>query len=128
MHASEAYVSVSSAKGALLGEFSTFEGNGVGSSAQGRSEINLDDQGAGTGASIRKNIFAIGNTLINNCYDVTSLMFGISDNVVFGATPSGAKGNCISGSQNLDPQFANLAVADYRPGNAATKPYGAYAP
>ena len=46
--------------------------------------------GGGAGATFVANIFNVGNTLINDCYDGASLGFSIGPNFVHGAVPSGA--------------------------------------
>ena len=107
----------------------TFDSNGSGSTSTSRSEINIDDAGGGAGTSITHNIFYVGNTLINDCYDGTTLGFSIGDNFVHGSAPSGAQGNCITGPLTMgDPDFANSAQGDYHSTNSAAASYGAYAP
>ena len=106
----------------------TFDGNGAGSTSASRSEINIDDVGGGSGTSIVSNIFNIGNTLINDCYDGTTLGFSIGANFVHGSVPSGATGNCVAAQSMGDPQFVNAAAADYHPQNTAAASFGAYAP
>ena len=104
-------------------EHNTFANNGSGSTNANRSEVNLDDDGSGAGTTISRNIFAVGNRLLNNCYSSASTDFSIEDNVVFGADSTG---ECISGSIAADPQFADASSGDYHPNNPAVAGYGAY--
>jgi parallel beta helix pectate lyase-like protein len=106
----------------------TFAANGAGSSAAGRSEINLDDLGAAAGTAIAKNLFDVGNVLINDCYDAAALGFGFGDNFVHGVVPSGTKGNCVIPQTLGDPQLVDPAQGDFHAGNAAAAAYGAYSP
>ncbi len=112
----------------IVVEKNTFVANGSGSSSASRSEINIDDVGGGANAQITQNLFSVGNTLINDCYDGSGKGFAISGNFVQGSVPSGAKGNCVSGVTSGDPAFVNAAAGDYHPGNAQAQPFGAYAP
>ncbi len=106
----------------------TFASNGAGSSSQSRSEINLDVSGSGAGTAISQNIFDVGNTLINDCYDASTLGFGFANDFVHGAIPSGPKGNCVGAETMGDPQFVDSAGGDFHTQNAAAQMFGAYAP
>lgn len=106
----------------------TFVQNGAGSSLESRSEINLDDAGAGAGAVISKNLFEVGNALINDCYDAASLGFGLSGDFVHGPIPAAPKGSCVGAETTGDPQLKDAAGGDYHPTNPAAEPFGAYAP
>jgi hypothetical protein len=106
----------------------TFVKNGSGSSAAGRSEINIDDAGGGAGTKISSNLFEIGNLLVNNCYDAASKGFGFAADFVHGNVPDGAAGNCVGPETTGDPQLADPASGDYHPKNAAAQSFGAYAP
>jgi hypothetical protein len=106
----------------------TFYANGAASSGAGRSELNLDDTGSGAATSATRNILAASNRILNDCYDSAPRGFGLTDNLVQGATPAGAAGNCISGSLVADPMFGDAASGDFHPQNAAASGYGAYAP
>jgi len=70
----------------------------------------------------------VNNKLINNCYDATSLGFGLADDFVHGTIPSGAAGNCVGMETTGDPQFVDAAAGDYHPQNQEALGYGAYAP
>ncbi len=105
----------------------TFVANGAGSTAAGRSEINIDDVGGAAGTAITANLFDVGNALINDCYDGKSLGFGFGDNFVHGVAPSGTKGNCVATETLGDPQLVN-PMTDFHPGNPAAAAYGAYSP
>jgi hypothetical protein len=108
--------------------YNTFDSNGAGSNLAGRSEINVDDMGGAAGTSIKRNIFNVGNLLINDCYDATSLGFGLADDFVHGKIPSGAAGNCVGMETSGDPQFKDAAAGDYHPQNAEATGFGVYAP
>ena len=109
-------------------EKNTFDTNGSGSTSANRSEVNIDSAGGGSGTMIDANIFSVGNLLINNCYDATTLGFSIGSNFVHGAVPSGAAGNCVTTQTMGDPQFTNAAGGDYHTTNPAAATFGAYAP
>lgn len=120
---------VGGVESAITVECNTFDGNGAGSTSASRSEINIDSAGGGSGTSILKNVFSIGNTLINDCYDGASLGFSIGDNFVHGTVPAGTKASCVTGTQTMgDPQFTDAAQGDYHTMNPAASAYGAYAP
>ncbi len=106
----------------------TFFGNGLQSTASGRSEINLDDVGSGAATMVTKNIISAGVEVMNNCYDAAPRSYSISDNVVQGTVPTGASANCISGSVTADPMFVDSANANFHTMNASVAAYGAYAP
>jgi hypothetical protein len=103
----------------------TFANNGIGTTAPGRSEANLDDTGSGANTTYTRNIFAAANLALNNCYDAAPRGYLLTDNVVRGGVPS--SGACIQGVVMADPQFADPA-SDLHPGNAQVRGYGAYAP
>lgn len=109
-------------------ERNTFAANGLGSTAASRSEINIDDVGTAAGATIGHNIFAAGNTLINDCRDATAHAFALRDNVVLGTVVTGAAGNCVTATVMADPAFVNAAGGDFHAENSAVSGYGAYAP
>ncbi len=106
----------------------TFDSNGAGSTLASRSEINLDSSGSGAGTSIVQNVFRVGNTLINDCYDGSTLGFAFGNDFVNGSIPAGAPGNCVAAQTTGDPQFVSAATGDYHPSNPAAASYGAYAP
>jgi hypothetical protein len=106
----------------------TFDTNGSSSTSANRSEINIDSAGGGAGTNILANVFNVGNTLINDCYDGSTLGFAIGANFVHGTIPSGAQGNCVGTETLGDPQFVDAAMADYHTMNAAAAAFGAYAP
>ena len=108
--------------------YNTFYDNGAGSSRASRSEINVDDEGTAAGTLASRNIFAVGYSLINNCYDAISRGFSIRDNLVHGSVPRGDAGNCISDTLSADPMFFDPGAGDLRTRNAAASGYGAYAP
>jgi hypothetical protein len=113
----------------ILVQDNTFDANGAGSTSTSRSEINIDAAGGGAGTKFVHNIFNVGNTLINTCYDGASLGFSIGDSFVHGSVPTGATGNCITATLTMgDPQFVNAAQGDYHTMNAAAATYGVYAP
>jgi Right handed beta helix region len=103
----------------------TFYSNGSGSSSSDRSEINIDDPGEAVGTSIGRNIFSVGNALINACFDALDNGFSLDDNVVQGAASSES---CVRGIVAADPEFADPAAGDFRTGNPAVAGYGAYSP
>ncbi|MCY1008260.1 hypothetical protein OV079_22400 [Nannocystis pusilla] len=104
----------------------TFHANGAGSTADSRSEINLDDAGTAANATIRRNIFAGGHNLVNDCFDAAAMAFAIDDNVVDGPVTGGEAG-CVGAVITEAPQFADPAAADFHPENPAVAAYGAYA-
>jgi Right handed beta helix region len=106
----------------------TFVQNGAGSTSASRSEINVDASGGNANTGIDGNIFDVGNLLINDCYVGASHGFTLGGDFVHGATPSGAKSNCVGTEHLGDPMFADPAGGDYHPTNPAAKAYGAYAP
>lgn len=106
----------------------TFDANGTGSMAPGRSEINIDDAGGASGTAITANLFEVGNVLINNCYDGKALGFGLGNNFVHGMIPSGMKGNCVGMETLGDPQLVAPEMGDFHAGNQVAAGYGAYAP
>ncbi len=105
----------------------TFFQNGAGSTAAGRSEVNLDDTGSGAGTSITRNIL-VGHQVLNDCYDAAPRGYAVSDDLVQGAVPSGAAGTCVSGLTSADPGFADAGAFDLRALAPAAAGYGAYAP
>ena len=105
----------------------TFHANGAGGTSGSRSELNVDEEGMAAGAVVEQNIFNIGNTLINDCYDGSGRGFTVRNNVVNGNVPGGGAGNCLSNLVRADPMFVNAAAADFRTSNAAVAAYGAYA-
>jgi Right handed beta helix region len=110
----------------------TFSSNSVGSTSVNRSDINVDtdadDKDGAAGTTFTANIFNVGYTLINDCFDGKARAFTFGDNFVNGKIAAGAKGNCV-GAQTLgDPQFADAAKGDFHPKNPAAAAYGAYAP
>lgn len=104
----------------------TFFQNGLSSTHPSRGELNIDDPGEAVSASIEKNIFAVGVTLLADCYDASANGWSISDNVVFGA--AGSPGACVAATVSADPQFVDAANEDFHTGNPAVASYGAYAP
>jgi hypothetical protein len=107
----------------------TFDGNGAGSMSASRSEINIDSAGGGAGTSIASNVFNVGNTLINDCYDAATLGFSIGASFVHGNVPSGAPASCVAGPLAMgDPQFVNAGQGDYHTMSPTAASYGAYAP
>jgi hypothetical protein len=105
----------------------TFHGNGAGSSSGNRSELNVDDEGMAAGATVEQNIFSIGNTLINDCYDGAGRGFAVRNNVVNGSVPGGGAGSCLSNLIRADPMFVDPGAGDFRTRNGAVEAYGAYA-
>jgi Right handed beta helix region len=105
----------------------TFHGNGAGSSSGSRSELNVDDEGMAAGSVVEQNIFSIGNSLINDCYDGSRLGFTVRNNVVNGSVPGGGAGSCLSNMIKSDPMFVDAAGGDFRTRNGAVSAYGAYA-
>lgn len=104
----------------------TFDSNGAPSSSGSRSEVNLDDEGSGSGATFGKNIFSAANRLINNCYDSASRGFLIEDNVLNGQSAPPAAANCVGSLIQANPQFVDGANGDYHTQNPVVAPYGAY--
>ena len=113
---------------AIVVTHNTFVANSAGSSADNRSEINIDEPGGGAGTSFSENLFEVGNTLINDCYDGASLGFTLSNDFVHGSIATGAQGNCVSSEIPGDPMLVDLAGGDFHPQNAAAMAFGAYAP
>lgn len=107
---------------------STFDSNGKGSSSAARSEINIDSSGGAASTNITKNVFEVGNALINDCYDGTTKSFGFGGNFVHGTLPTGPKGNCVALQTSGDPQLTDPGTGDYHPKNPAAAAFGAYAP
>src|SRR5262249_28104167 len=103
-----------------------FYRNGAASSGSGRGEIVLDDWGSGQNETFTRNILSAAAQVTNSCYDATGRNYEITDNVVQGTIPSGAR--CVTGSVRLDPQFRDPAAADFHTSNAGAAAYGAYAP
>ncbi len=123
---------VGGTESAVVVTHNTFDGNSVGSTSVNRSDINVDtdadDKDGAAGATFTANIFNVGYTLINDCFDGKARAFTFGDNFVNGKIVTGAKGNCV-GPQTLgDPQFAGAATGDFHPKNPAAAAYGAYAP
>ena len=106
----------------------TFYKNGAASSGSGRSEVNLDDVGSGAQTSVTRNIMVAANRVLNDCYDSQPRGYTLTDNVVQGTVPSGASGNCISGSVSADPTFSDAVNGGFHTQNTAVSDYGAYAP
>ncbi len=106
----------------------TFLDNGAGSGGGGRSEINVDDRGTAAGTLSSRNIFSVGHSLINDCYDAAALGFIIRDNLAQGALPRDAAGSCVKDTIVADPMFFDAAAGDLRTRNPAAAAYGAYAP
>lgn len=104
----------------------TFYHNGAASPGAGRGEIVLDATGSGANERFSKNVIAAAFQATNSCYDATSRMYAIADNVVQGTVPMGAA--CVTMSVAVDPMFANPAGADFHAQSAAAQGYGAYAP
>lgn len=112
---------------AISVEFNTFANNSAGSSAEGRSEINIDEAGTAANATITGNIFAVGNTLINDCYGAAAMGFSIEDNIVDGPITGGDAG-CVGAVIAEEPGFVDAAAGDFHTTNPAVASYGAYAP
>jgi hypothetical protein len=108
--------------------YNTFFHNGAASTGASRSELNLDDVGSGAATTITGNIAVASGRVLNDCYDAQPRGYLLDDNVAQGTSPTGAAGNCISGSITADPAFVNAATADFHAGNPAVAKYGAYAP
>jgi Right handed beta helix region len=106
----------------------TFFGNGATAAGPGKSEVNLDSSGSGANTSVTRNILSAGTQVLNNCYDAFPRHYALVDNVVQGAVPAGAAGNCISQSVVQAPLFVGSATADFHTQGAAVSGYGAYAP
>lgn len=70
----------------------------------------------------------VGNTLINDCYDASTLGFGFANDFVHGAIPSGPAGSCVGAETMGDPQFVDSQSGDFHTQNAAAQLFGAYAP
>ncbi len=104
----------------------TFDGNGAGSTSTARSEINLDDSGAGAGTDLRRNIFNVGNRLINNCYGSAGRGFLFTDNVLNGQSAPAGSNQCVTSVVMANPQFVNAAAGDYHTLNPVVAAYGAY--
>jgi hypothetical protein len=117
---------VGDAFSAILIRNNTFYMNGGLSTASGRSEVNLDDTGSGASTSINRNILIAANWVLNDCYDSLPRGYGLSDNLVQGAVPTGSAGNCIFASTSADPMFASATTADFHPQSSAAVTYGAY--
>ena len=113
---------------AMVFDHNTFAMNGAGSTSASRSEINLDAAGAVANGTFTTNLFDVGNTLINDCYDAASKGFHIGDAFVHGTVVTGAKASCLDAPKTGDPTFVDAASGDYHPKNAAASAYGAYAP
>ncbi|MGZ3456506.1 MAG: right-handed parallel beta-helix repeat-containing protein [Polyangiales bacterium] len=113
---------------AMVFDHNTFVRNGAGSTSASRSEINLDDVGAAAGGTFTGNLFDVGNTLINDCYDAATKGFHLGGNFVHGTVVTGTKASCLDAPKTGDPMFVDAAAEDYHPKNAAAIPYGAYAP
>ncbi len=112
---------------AIVIEHNTLSGNGVGSSSESRSSINIDEATTAANAMIRGNIFAVENLLINDCFDAAAQGFAIADNVVAGAV-SGGDASCVADVIDEDPMFVDAAAGDFHTTNPAVADYGAYAP
>jgi hypothetical protein len=117
---------VGDAFSAILIRNNTFYMNGRLSTASGRSEVNLDDAGSGASTSINRNIIVAANRVLNDCYDSLPRRYGLADNLVQGAVPTGSAGNCISASTSTDPMFTSATTADFHPQSSAAVGYGAY--
>lgn len=111
---------------AIVIEHNTFSGNGAGSSSEARSEINIDEATTAANAMITGNIFAVGNVLINDCYDAAAQGFTIADNVVSGDI-GGGDASCVGDVLDEDPAFVDAAAGDFHTTNPAVSAYGAYA-
>ena len=117
---------VGDAFSAILIHNNTFYMNGGLSTASGRSEVNLDDTGSGASTFINRNIIVAANRVLNDCYDSLPRGYGLTDNLVQGAVPTGSAGNCISASTSTDPMFTSTPTADFHPQSGAAVTYGAY--
>ncbi len=103
----------------------TFVDNGAGSSLGSRSEINVDGPGMAAGGLVERNIFAVGNLLVNDCRDASKRGFSIRDNVVSGRVAPWFKGGCVS--ESLVRERAIAESDGYRPTDPALDGYGAHA-
>ncbi|APR79202.1 Hypothetical protein A7982_04549 [Minicystis rosea] len=112
----------------IVVRYNTFVQNGAGSSAASRSEINADEPGGNTHTLLTKNLFDVGNLLINDCYDGAAHGFSFEMNFVSGDIPSGPKGACISSFETGNLAFVNAGSGDFHPTTPMAKAYGAYAP
>jgi hypothetical protein len=103
----------------------TFYRNGLSSTGNGRSEVNLDDVGSGANTTVSRNILVAGNKVLNDCYDSQPRAFLLTDNVVQGTVLSAS---CVTASVTADPMFVAPGTFDFHPQNAAVGSSGAYAP
>ncbi|MFT3707442.1 MAG: right-handed parallel beta-helix repeat-containing protein [Archangium sp.] len=106
----------------------TFVRNGAASSANGRSELNLDDVGSGANTAITRNVIVAVNKVLNDCYDATARSYVLSDAVVQGAVPTGTAGACVSNIVTIDPRFVNASTFDFHTQSPAASLFGAYTP
>ncbi|MEQ1569913.1 MAG: right-handed parallel beta-helix repeat-containing protein, partial [Myxococcota bacterium] len=106
----------------------TFYRNGVASGADGRSELNVDDEGGGAGATFDRNLFVVEHHLINDCHGGADLGFHVGDNFVDGDPGSGGDGSCLGPQTTGDPHLTDPAGGDFVPLDPVAATYGAWAP
>jgi hypothetical protein len=109
-------------------DHNTFFHNGLGSTAAGRSEANLDSSGSGANTIYSKNILVAGYQVLNDCFVAAAEGYSLNDDVVEGTTSNGGASNCIMNLVTADPMFTDSANGDFHTGNAAVAGYGAYEP
>jgi hypothetical protein len=108
----------------VLIQRNTFFHDGVAAAGAGKSEVNLDSTGSGANTNVTLNILASTGMVFNDCYDAFARNYVLVDNFVDGTVPTGAAGNCVSGSTAGAAMFVDPAMGDFHSPIAA----GAYAP
>jgi parallel beta helix pectate lyase-like protein len=116
--------SVDVAYAKVLIQRNTFFHDGVAAAGAGKSEVNLDSLGSGANTDVTLNILASAGLVFNDCYDAFARNYVLTGNFVDGTVPTGAAGNCISGSTAGTAMFVDPTMGDFHSPIAA----GAYAP